>query len=576
VSSLIELHLHNNGFSRMEAPVSFPATTRWGLKVVDISQNAVTGTFPAGLLQLPHISHLDLSRNLLTGTLPVFPTAAPSSLRRLSVKSNALSGQVPTSWEHLWGAESDAANGERAAGDDGGLLLDLGSSCLEGNVSSVFARRGNLSQVAEASAAAYRRALDAWGGRVEVSLASPAEGAEAGAPREQQLAADILRVEVEMVHSEGVAAAQGSNWGFSGRTVYVSGGLNASFHVTFKCAGPSNSSLSAASADCGCHVDGANVSASAVGLGCNRLCWTGAAAIFARVDADSSGGVHVHEMRLALAASGDYRNTSEASEAALLSHFAALDDDGDGVITQEEWGGGVGVGVPKHVCDAKPLPSASLPHPLTWLQGVIDLRDSLIGDCRELQELLAARDGPQDPARSGDGLQVKCSQEGAGGGEQEETWGWGPRDASVSVWSGCEALRNPLGAMGGGGGIVAMLHGSVDITAPQAYVHQYPVSIAVQRHCPPVPGQTSAATLCGPVETDWHTEALNARAGVDFVGSRGVLKWASADTSIKYIQVYVLRATARPRAAEFAVHLGLSRGAVVPRAHRATRVRLAR
>jgi hypothetical protein len=170
-------------------------------------------------------------------------------------------------------------------------------------------------------------------------------------------------------------------------------------------------------------------------------------------------------------------------------------------------------------------------------------------------------------------MQVKCSDEGAGSGEGGETWGWGPRDENVS---GCEALRAPRGSTGEGRGIVAMLHRSEEVTASQSYAYQYPVSIAVQRHCHPLPGQTSAATTCGPVEVEWKTEALNARAGVDFVASRGVLKWAGGDTLTKYIQVYVLRAAARPRAAEFAVQLGLSRGAVVPRAHRATRIRLAR
>jgi hypothetical protein len=393
VSSLIELRLQNNGFSHVEAPVAFSSTTRWSLKVIDISHNAVTGSFPANLLQLPHLSHLDLSRNLLTGTLPDLPSAARSSLRRISVRSNALSGPVPTSWRWLWGAGSDTAAGAHAAGGDGGLLLDLASSCLEGNVSGVLARHGNVSHVADSSAAAYRRALDSWSGRVEVSLASPAEGAGAGARREQQLAAEILGVEVTMVHSGGITAEQGSNWDFSGRTVHVSGGLNASFLVTLKCAGTSNSSLGAGGADCDCSADGANALATNLTANCSaKLCWKETAAIFARVDDDGSESVHLHELRVALSASGDYRNTSEASEAALLSHFSALDNNGDGMITQDEWGVGVGVGVPKHVCDAQPQLSASLPHPLAWWQGIIDLQGSLISDCRELQGLLTAGD----------------------------------------------------------------------------------------------------------------------------------------------------------------------------------------
>jgi hypothetical protein len=200
-------------------------------------------------------------------------------------------------------------------------------------------------------------------------------------------------MEVTMVHSAGIAAEQGSNWDFSGRTVHVSGGLNASFLATLKCAGTSISSLGAGGVDCGCSADGANVLATNLTADCSaKLCWKATAAIFARVDADGSESVHLQELRVALSASGDYRNTSEASEAALLSHFSALDSNGDGMITQDERGVGVGVGVPKHVCDAQPQLSASLPHPLAWWQGVIDLQGSLISDCRELQGLLTACD----------------------------------------------------------------------------------------------------------------------------------------------------------------------------------------
>jgi len=47
--------------------------------------------------------------------------------------------------------------------------------------------------------------------------------------------------------------------------------------------------------------------------------------------------------------------------------------------------------IPQHAA-AQPQLSSSLPHPLAWWQGVIDLQGSLISDCRELQGLLTARD----------------------------------------------------------------------------------------------------------------------------------------------------------------------------------------
>jgi len=160
VSSLVHLHLQYNGLSKILAPAAEDASTRkWNLKLLDFSHNVITGALPPFFLYLPSLTALDLSHNLLSGMLPPFPLV--SDLRRVSLRGNAISGNFPSSWERLWDVTRLSELEEQSGTDDGGLLLDVAHTCLQGNVSKVLARQGNATRVTYDTSSAYNNALNA-------------------------------------------------------------------------------------------------------------------------------------------------------------------------------------------------------------------------------------------------------------------------------------------------------------------------------------------------------------------------------------------------------------------------------
>ncbi|GLJ42915.1 hypothetical protein SUGI_0890000 [Cryptomeria japonica] len=66
------------------------------LQTLDLSFNQFVGSIPLGIGQLPTLSNLILCHNKLTGPIPTFM----SSLRRLDLKHNGLSGTLPESLPH--------------------------------------------------------------------------------------------------------------------------------------------------------------------------------------------------------------------------------------------------------------------------------------------------------------------------------------------------------------------------------------------------------------------------------------------------------------------------------------------
>ena len=66
---------------------------------IDLSNNQLTGTLPASIHRLDGLVDLDLSWNALSGTLPQH---LPSTLKRLNLQKNDLTGEVPDeSWGRL-------------------------------------------------------------------------------------------------------------------------------------------------------------------------------------------------------------------------------------------------------------------------------------------------------------------------------------------------------------------------------------------------------------------------------------------------------------------------------------------
>jgi cysteine-rich repeat protein len=81
---------------------------------------------------------LDASHNLFSASLPSLTSDAAAQLRRVVLRGNPISGEVPASWARLWNTTAAPGLCAAAASDDAGVLLDMACTCLHGNISSVL------------------------------------------------------------------------------------------------------------------------------------------------------------------------------------------------------------------------------------------------------------------------------------------------------------------------------------------------------------------------------------------------------------------------------------------------------
>ena len=246
-------------------------------------------------------------------------------------------------------------------------------------------------------------------------------------------------------------------------------------------------------------------------------------------------------------------SSSSRRELSLIWRFAALDTDGDGGVSKEEWRA-VGVGLcrdglasilrvagPKALCEAerrsRDLDVAnsnaqpSRERSLWWAGGSVDLTGSLVDDCEQLRERLQEEEeggGEGGGSRPGGGLVVRCS----------------PGELVEPVLRGECERQSGGGAGEAAAGVVALVYSAIQVTAPRrpefanensrfsVTNSRYPVSVPVTRHClssvaastPPAENGTAAAgtTPCGAAEVQWYTAAGDARAGrVDFEAASG-------------------------------------------------------
>ncbi|XP_024974098.1 LRR receptor-like serine/threonine-protein kinase RPK2 [Cynara cardunculus var. scolymus] len=94
----IVVNLSSNGFSG-EIPSNIGRICR-SLRVLDVSQNRISGILPSSFGELGSLVVLNLSRNLLHGEIPV-DFSKIKDLRGLSLSRNNLSGPIPTSFGKL-------------------------------------------------------------------------------------------------------------------------------------------------------------------------------------------------------------------------------------------------------------------------------------------------------------------------------------------------------------------------------------------------------------------------------------------------------------------------------------------
>lgn len=76
--------------------------SRWSdLKILDFSNNEITGYVPPSLANVVSLEQVYLSSNLMRGTLPVQMLQQLASLQVLSVEQNQLAGVIPDAWTSL-------------------------------------------------------------------------------------------------------------------------------------------------------------------------------------------------------------------------------------------------------------------------------------------------------------------------------------------------------------------------------------------------------------------------------------------------------------------------------------------
>ncbi|XP_020590945.1 LRR receptor-like serine/threonine-protein kinase ERL2 [Phalaenopsis equestris] len=90
-SSLRFLALSGNFLS---GPIPPSLASLRQLRTLDLSFNILSGEIPLSITSLPSLSNLVLSHNRFTGKIPPFPSF--SSLLRLDIKNNNLSGELPS------------------------------------------------------------------------------------------------------------------------------------------------------------------------------------------------------------------------------------------------------------------------------------------------------------------------------------------------------------------------------------------------------------------------------------------------------------------------------------------------
>ncbi|CAL9179522.1 unnamed protein product [Musa hybrid cultivar] len=109
--------------NRISGPLPHSLAALRGLRTLDLSNNILSGNIPTALLRLPELRTVILAHNRLAGPVPA-SVAAP--LLRLDLRSNALTGSVPSLPPSL-------------------IYLSLASNRLSGHVDRVLPRLNRLS-----------------------------------------------------------------------------------------------------------------------------------------------------------------------------------------------------------------------------------------------------------------------------------------------------------------------------------------------------------------------------------------------------------------------------------------------
>ncbi|XP_073266268.1 uncharacterized protein [Populus alba] len=124
------------------------------LKILDLSNNMLTGVIPTSLGKLQHLERLNLANNILTGSIPDNLTAL-QSLIFLDLTSNALTGSIPASlttlhnltilklaYNNLHGEIPQNLTGLQSLGS-----LDLESNKLTGSIPDSISYCKNLTTI---------------------------------------------------------------------------------------------------------------------------------------------------------------------------------------------------------------------------------------------------------------------------------------------------------------------------------------------------------------------------------------------------------------------------------------------
>ncbi|GKY99407.1 hypothetical protein MPSEU_000895400 [Mayamaea pseudoterrestris] len=149
-SKLQTLILSNNNISG-EIPNSF-AINNPELQTIIFSNNQMTGTLPSTIGQLARLVFLQLNGNAFGGTINANIFAMTTSLQRLELQSNQISGQFPRSWYALKDLEilrADDTNLRGLLRSEIGQMdnlreLDLSRSLMSGSLPSELYRLANL------------------------------------------------------------------------------------------------------------------------------------------------------------------------------------------------------------------------------------------------------------------------------------------------------------------------------------------------------------------------------------------------------------------------------------------------
>jgi len=113
---------------------------------IKLSNNAIGGTIPSSIANIPYLQHLDLSSNLLVGTIPGSIVDA-QSLNYLNLQHNHLTGSIPSIGNNNTGISNLYLGGNQLQGPipnsflnlQGLSQLDLSANRLTGTVNSGLA-----------------------------------------------------------------------------------------------------------------------------------------------------------------------------------------------------------------------------------------------------------------------------------------------------------------------------------------------------------------------------------------------------------------------------------------------------